>query len=67
MKKCLVLLLKTHLQVAASSLLHRPLIEGRRSGFFLFAGMDAVLIRYHVRSQGAATGVVLPDGPLAKA
>lgn len=64
---CLVLRLQTHLQVAASSLLHRHLIEGRCCGFLTFAGMDAVLIRQLLAivrsliSEQHAIGIVLPN------
>ena len=64
---CLGLRLQTRLQVAASSLLHRHLIEGRRCGFLPFAGMDTVLVRQllaivrRLLSEQRAIGVVLPN------
>lgn len=63
---CLDLRLQTRLQVAAGSLLHRHLIESRRSGFLPFAGMDAILVRQlpaivlRLLGQQLAVGVVLP-------
>lgn len=64
---CLVLRLQTHLQVAAGSLLHRHLIESRRSSLLPFTGMDAVLVRQLLAivrsliSEQRAIGVVLPN------